>query len=75
MTERLALRDRILDRLPDCDRELLHLRIQEDLGYQEIAELQHRAYDAVRRHWCDCMKRVAKIRDQLLRDPRRRFGT
>ncbi len=69
MKERLEVRDRVLQLLSESDRELIRLRVEEDRDCREIAKRQGRSHDAVRRHWCDCMRRVAKIGERILGGP------
>jgi RNA polymerase sigma factor (sigma-70 family) len=66
-TERVAIRDKVMSRLRESHREVIRLRAIEDRGYAEIARLQGKSEDSVRRMWCDALKEAGRIRLQLER--------
>jgi RNA polymerase sigma factor (sigma-70 family) len=73
---RLEIASRALCQLPPAYRELIRLRLEEGLSYQEIAAKQGRSEDAVRQQWHTCVTKARHIVDGLLKGSGRpRSGT
>jgi RNA polymerase sigma factor (sigma-70 family) len=63
--EKRRIRDRVMSQLRDSHRELIRLCVDSGLSYREVARLQNRTEQAVRRQWCDCLKEAGHIRKRL----------
>lgn len=63
--ESLEVAGTILRALRESHRELIRLRLTKKLGYREIARLQGRSEEAVRQHWCDCLKEASRLRREI----------
>jgi DNA-directed RNA polymerase specialized sigma24 family protein len=64
-TERSVLAQKILSELRPSCLELFRLVVAERLSYAQVAELQGRSAEAVRRHWCDCVKAGSALRARI----------
>ena len=49
---------RLLDRLPEDYRQILHLRYQEERPFEEISQLMNRSPNAVRKLWARALERL-----------------
>ena len=63
--ERLSLVEQVLAKLQPSCLTLIQLVVVERKKYEEVAEIDGRSVEAVRRHWCDCLKTCRRLREEI----------